>query len=219
MIVKLKELADEKLKQHNYEYDQYMVDELVKKLTDEDIQKLVQEITDMKEGPEEFERVRKIIEDTKHHNINRIKEQQKKDKAKIEEKKQKAKEWTKDELAILAKALNKYPGGTPDRWKTISMFMGDQYSSKDIIEMTKLLTQKKSLATAGKGVVKNEGEKIIRSKGGKLENKKEKAPEENWTDEEQKKLEAALKKYPKTLPPKERWGNIASDVEGKTPKE
>ena len=190
MIKKLSDLAEEKLKGHNYEYDQYMVEDLVKKLPDEDIQKLVQEITDMGDSAEEFERVKKIIDETKTKNIERIKKLHQKEKAKEEEKKQKAKEWTKDEFALLAKALNKYPGGTQDRWKTISHFMGDQYSSKDIIEMAKQLTQKQALANAGKGIVKKESEKIIRSKGDKLgEEKKEKKAEDAWTDEQQKQLE------------------------------
>jgi DnaJ family protein C protein 2 len=219
MIEKLKGLADEKLKEHNYEYDQFFIEELVKKLDDESITKLCQEIEKMGEGEEEFNRVKAIIDETKEANIQRIKNAQAKDQAKREEKQNKKREWTKEEFALLAKALNKFPGGTPDRWKTIAIFMGDGYESKDIIEMAKIISQKKALITAGKGVMKKEPEKIIRSKGGRDEEKKEQKEDDGWNDEQQKQLEGALKKYPKTLPPKERWGGIASEVEGKTAKE
>lgn len=120
MSHKLKELADQKLKQFSYEYDQYAMEEITKKLTDEDIQKLVQEITDMGEGQEEFDRVKAIIDKVKQDNIKRIKEEQKKDLKKREEAKESNKAWTKEDFALLVKALNKYPGGTRDRWKTIA---------------------------------------------------------------------------------------------------
>ena len=40
----------------------------------------------------------------------------------------------------------------------------------------------------------------------------------NWTAEEQKKLEECLKKYPNSLPAKERWTKISKEV-GKTMKQ
>lgn len=93
--------------------------------------------------------------------------------------------------------------------------MGDQYTSKDIIDMAK------NLSTKGKNAMKG-SEEIIRSKAGRKEDtdeKKEKFAEEDWTEEQQKQLELALKKFPKTLSPKSRWGGIAKAVGDKTPKE
>lgn len=49
--------------------------------------------------------------------------------------------------------------------------------------------------------------------------KKEIIPEEDWTEDQQKLLETGLKKYPKTLDPKERWGSISKEVGTKSAKE
>ena len=219
-IESLKSLADQKLSKYNYEYDQFHVDDIVKKLNDEEIANLVKEVEDMQDTKEEFERVKAIMDNTKEDSIQRIKAQQHHEKVK-EEKKKAKREWTKDEFALLAKALNKYPGGTVERWKSIAEFMGEQYTAKDVIDMAKSLNDRKNLNTGGKAVIKG-SEQIIRSKGGRKEDaeeKKEKLAEEDWTDEQQKSLELALKKFPKTLSPKSRWGGIAKTVGNKTPKE
>ncbi len=44
-------------------------------------------------------------------------------------------------------------------------------------------------------------------------------PEEDWSDEQQKSLEAALRKYPSSIPVNERWTNISKEVQGKTKKQ
>ena len=40
-----------------------------------------------------------------------------------------------------------------------------------------------------------------------------------WTDEQQKALEIALKRYPSSLSANERWSNISKDVTGKNKKQ
>ena len=70
----------------------------------------------------------------------------------------------------------------------------------------------KELLKKEKGTIKKEEEK-------KDEKKQEKKSSEiNWTAEEQKLLEEALKKYPSSLPANERWTNISKHV-GKTKKQ
>ena len=164
MIKKLEELAEEKLKKYHKEYDRFFVDEFSKKLKDDDIKSLVESIGQMPDTQDGYEAIHEIIERLHTDSKERIKSQQEKDKVKREEQKTKQKEWSKDDYGLLVKALSKFPAGTQDRWKTISIFMGDQYTTKDIIEMTKQLSQKATLANAGKGAFKSEPEKIIKSK-------------------------------------------------------
>ena len=44
----------------------------------------------------------------------------------------------------------------------------------------------------------------------------EKKEAKQWTKEEQKALELAIKKYPSSLPAAERWKKIAEEIPGKT---
>ena len=69
------------------------------------------------------------------------------------------------------------------------------------------------MGMAGKDSFTPGKDKIIKQR------KADKEDDDGWNEEQQKSLEAALKKYPKTLPAKERWTSIAGEVEGKTPKE
>jgi DnaJ family protein C protein 1 len=46
-----------------------------------------------------------------------------------------------------------------------------------------------------------------------------KEPEEVWTEEQQKALETALKKYPSSMSANERWTEIAKEVKGKNKKQ
>jgi len=218
MIAKFKEIADAKLKPFNYEYDQYFVEEFVKKQTDGDIKIIIDAIEVMKDDEEGFEEIKELIKTKEEESIQRIRGGTIKDKAKIEENKTKTKNWNKEDYALLAKSLNKFPGGTPDRWKTIANYMGTEYTSKDVIDMAKQLTDKMN---NGKGASNGEPEAIIRSNGATIEEfkKNEEAIDDDWSKEDQKLLEVALKKNPKNLPPKERWNCISKAVPGKTPKE
>jgi hypothetical protein len=45
------------------------------------------------------------------------------------------------------------------------------------------------------------------------------APEDVWSEEQQKALEAALKKYPSSMSANERWTSISKDVPGKNKKQ
>jgi len=44
-------------------------------------------------------------------------------------------------------------------------------------------------------------------------------PEDIWSEEQQKALEAALKKHPSSLSANERWTNISKEVAGKSKKQ
>ncbi len=46
------------------------------------------------------------------------------------------KPWSADELALLAQAVAKFPGGVTDRWEKISQYVGTR-TVKEIITKTK----------------------------------------------------------------------------------
>ncbi len=53
----------------------------------------------------------------------------------------------------------------------------------------------------------------------KEEKKEDKKDEDVWSEDQQKQLEAALKKHPSSMSANERWTEIAKDVPGKTKKQ
>jgi hypothetical protein len=46
---------------------------------------------------------------------------------------QKKDNWTADEISSLSKAIVKYPGAIPNRWKHITEFVGGDKTQKQVI--------------------------------------------------------------------------------------
>lgn len=42
-------------------------------------------------------------------------------------------DWTSEELTALSKAVIKYPGAVPNRWKLITEFVGTDKTQKQVI--------------------------------------------------------------------------------------
>ena len=138
---------------------------------------------------------------------------------KKEEDERKESIWTKEEMFLLQKGVKKYPAGTKKRWDKIKEIVKTK-SEEEIIQMTHYLTVNPNIKIEGdinlKKLLQKEKNQKDNEKEKKEENKTEKKNNEvNWTAEEQKLLEEALKKYPSSLPANERWANIAKHV-GKT---
>ena len=142
---------------------------------------------------------------------------------KKEEEEKKESIWTKEEMFLLQKGVKKFPAGTKRRWDRIKEIVKTK-NEDEIIQMTHYLTINPNIKIEGdinlKELLQKEkknNDKKEEKKEEKKEDKKEekKSNESNWTSEEQKLLEEALKKFPSSLPANERWTNIAKHV-GKT---
>ena len=139
---------------------------------------------------------------------------------KNDEKEKKESIWSKEEMFLLQKGVKKYPAGTKQRWDKIKEIVKTK-SEDEIIQMTHYLILNPNIKFEEninlKELLKKEKKENKEEKQKKSE-KSEKKSEMNWTAEEQKLLEEALKKYPSSLPANERWTNIAKHV-GKTKKQ
>lgn len=115
--------------------------------------------------------------------------------------------WTDDDILELIKLVKKYPGGTPDRWEKIAETM-----SRTVNEVTHMAKK-----------VKDEGlkpgpaneETIIEEQPKKIKTRADTNDTSEWSQDQQKLLEAALLKYPKNTSG-DRWEKISHFVEGKT---
>jgi DnaJ family protein C protein 2 len=177
----------------------------------------------LKEFLEKIEKVDKndlkkeIIENCKNIFGMKFKDEKK------EEEEKKESIWTKEEMFLLQKGVKKFPAGTKKRWDRIKEIVKTK-NEDEIIQMTHYLTINPNIKIEGdinlKELLQKEkknNDKKEEKKEEKKEDKKEekKSNESNWTSEEQKLLEEALKKFPSSLPANERWTNIAKHV-GKT---
>lgn len=151
---------------------------------------------------------------------------------KIEDEKEEEKDnstWTKEEIIFLQKAVKKYPAGVKNRWEQINEMVKTK-KKDNIIQMAHYLLTNPNIKIEGEinliKLLKKESfkpiekEKESKNKEKEGTNKdKEKDEVVQWSNEEQKLLESALKKYPSSLPANERWTNIAKEIPGKTKKQ
>ncbi|XP_012262900.2 dnaJ homolog subfamily C member 1 [Athalia rosae] len=119
--------------------------------------------------------------------------------------------WTDDDISELIKLVKKFPGGTTDRWEKIAEAM-----NRTVAEVTHMAKK-----------VKDEGLKpgqVAEEAPAEEPPKKMKTRAEivdtvsEWSQEQQRALEAALSKYPKGMS-QDRWEKISASVEGKSKEE
>jgi DnaJ homolog subfamily C member 1 len=121
--------------------------------------------------------------------------------------------WTDDDLIELTRLTKKYPGGTVDRWETISDMM-----NRNVSEVTFMAYKLKDNVYQKPGETEKLVENINKEINKKIKTKAadvEPAAEKGWSQEQQKALEAAIQKYPKGGS-EDRWVKIANSVPGKT---
>ena len=136
--------------------------------------------------------------------------------------------WTTEALGYLAKGMAKHPGGTRNRWQCVANFVatsGFQVTADDCIEASKRLSatgpSKPSTLTIGSTQPSPAKVAEISFEDNSKETSKLPQSKENreWTSEEQKLLEAALREFPNTMEVNERWTAIAKRVGTRTKKE
>eukprot|EP01118_Nematostelium_gracile_P005759 TRINITY_DN1832_c0_g1_i1.p1 TRINITY_DN1832_c0_g1~~TRINITY_DN1832_c0_g1_i1.p1 ORF type:complete len:188 (-),score=57.06 TRINITY_DN1832_c0_g1_i1:4-567(-) len=135
------------------------------------------------------------------------------------------KPWSEEELSQLAKAINRFPGGTHNRWQHVAEFVGTR-SVKEIIAKTKeakyVPNKVQNLAQvqdAYERFNKNKKPTPVAVESAPTIRDVGEIPTrpEDWNGADQKLLEKALATFPATL--KDRWDKIAGAIPGKTKKE
>lgn len=125
--------------------------------------------------------------------------------------------WTDDDLVELVRLVKKYPGGTTNRWETIAEMM-----NRSVYDVTHMAAKLKETAYKVPGQSESPAEHILQEANkNKIKTRKvneNTQAESVWTQEQQKALEAAIIKYPKSAVG-DRWQKIASSVPGKSKEE
>jgi curved DNA-binding protein CbpA len=144
------------------------------------------------------------------------------------------KEWAVEEMSLLAKAMAKYPGGTPDRWILITEEVNTQCSHdvprgwKDVAATAKKLERReyaakvKKKATTATSITKLKSTpSTVTADTVSASSKSNDVQEDVWSAEQQTALEQALKCHPGAsyTDKKQRWQDIAKDVLGKNTKQ
>jgi len=138
--------------------------------------------------------------------------------------------WNKEEIVQLQKAVKKFPAGSKNRWEKITEMVKTKPTNQ-IIQFAHILATNPNikfdeepidlnyvLNPKKKTQIINENEKKAEENKRPEVKEKEDSPE-NWSEDQQKALENALKKFPSTLPANERWAKIGQEVSGKTKKQ
>ncbi|XP_011865222.1 PREDICTED: dnaJ homolog subfamily C member 1-like [Vollenhovia emeryi] len=119
--------------------------------------------------------------------------------------------WTDNDILELIKCVKKFPGGTPERWEKIASVM-----NRTVVEVTHMA---KKVKEEGLKPVETVEEVTAEDKPRKVKTRSENtASASEWSQEQQRALEAALTKYPKGMSV-DRWEKIANCIEGKTKEE
>ncbi|CAL7942487.1 unnamed protein product [Xylocopa violacea] len=116
--------------------------------------------------------------------------------------------WTDDDMLELIRLVKKYPSGTSERWDKIADAM-----NRTVTEVTHMAKKIKDEGLKP-GAVTEETVAEERPKKTKTRAENVESISSEWSQEQQRALEAALIKYPKGISV-DRWEKIANCVEGK----
>lgn len=129
--------------------------------------------------------------------------------------------WTDDDLTELIRLVKKYPNGTLSRWEVIAGYM-----NRSVQEITFMAARMKESGyrlpndqpeSVAEAIVQETVRKTKRTIDPQTETRND-SSDALWSQEQQKLLEVAIVKYPKTSAG-DRWHKIANTVPGKTKEE
>lgn len=199
--------------------DDYYLDDVLFKLNEAEVQELTSVLNS--DGLADFESMQNWVKEALR---KRMESTATANQAKMETLAPKL-EWTTQEISLLTKGVIKFPPGLAERWKRIALYIGGRFTEQECADKAKLMKtqhvkdlKKKEEAEAAEERALEQPVKEAPKEAPK-EDKKEASDASLWSQEQQKALEAAIKKHPATIPAKERWELIASEVSGKTMKE
>lgn len=128
--MKIKELIELlKVKLPGTKYDRFWVESIIKRFSTIEKISPIFEALESSQSPEAF------IEFIKEHMMS----EEERVKAKVAKQQEESKEidldsgWNKDEIALMTRAITKFPPGTKDRWLTVANFVGSK-TQKDCIK-------------------------------------------------------------------------------------
>lgn len=121
--------------------------------------------------------------------------------------------WTAEEIELLVKATRLMPPGTSERWRQVTDYINTHKKDKSIVRSTKDVL-KYIKEKSAQPVVKNLQKVTEKKEVDKSELKQE---IDDWTNEQQKALESALRTF--SAKDEDRWDKIANAVGTKTKKE
>eukprot|EP00946_MAST-07B_sp_MAST-7B-sp1_P001751 g1751.t1 len=125
--------------------------------------------------------------------------------------------WAEKEDALLLVACKKYPGGTPQRWEKIASYVGrDRPAVLKRVKALKIRLVRKTDIDFHRA--QNSTASAVSSRGASFRQTPTDidAGQREWTQDEQSRLENALKTVPSSLPKLERWTQISQIVKTRT---
>mmetsp|Transcript_12627 Transcript_12627/g.16281 ORF Transcript_12627/g.16281 Transcript_12627/m.16281 type:complete len:570 (+) Transcript_12627:24-1733(+) len=189
---------------------------------DLDIMNAAAEVVDTPDGLEAItglvNRIKSEHKETERKRQEEIKARAQKETEKEEKERQRKAHqtaWSEEEISMLAKAVQKFPAGSQNRWMTISNFMA---------HMLHVDRSKEECIAKYQEIQQAPGQGMKRSGKAKPAAPAAAPPSadgtaEDWTQQQQQALEEALQRFPASMDKNERWKSIAASVSGKTKKE
>ena len=176
----------------NQKYDNIYLNTLMEDLTILDLENIVQLISSklIKEAHQLDRKYQEILS----QKLSSIESKSKHKQEQVERP-----QWTKDEEQALFKLIKKFPPGTKDRLTRLSEGLKSKFDEQEV-----------ALKMADMRNLKEDTQQQLNANVTKTI---------EWSTEQQKQLQDAIKVVSKTLPPKERWEEISNLVEGKSAKD